>query len=108
LLGEKFAGFDGTISQQPWPKWDPAYLVEDEVEIIIQINGKLRHKITAKKDLPQDELEKQATSSAKIQKAIAGKAIRKIVVVPNKLVNLVVSSLRFGNGTIGLLVVLVA
>jgi leucyl-tRNA synthetase len=90
LLGEKFAGFDGTISQQPWPKWDPAYLVEDEVEIIIQINGKLRHKITAKKDLPQDELEKQATSSAKIQQAIAGKAIRKVVVVPNKLVNLVV------------------
>ena len=91
LLGKKFDGFDGTISQQPWPKWDPAYLVEDEVEIIIQINGKLRHKILAKKDLPQDELEKQATSSAKIQKAIAGKAIRKIVVVPNKLVNLVVS-----------------
>ena len=90
LLGEKFAGFHGTISQQPWPKWDPAYLVEDEVEIIIQINGKLRHKITAKKDLPQDELEKKATSSDKIQQAIAGKAIRKVVIVPNKLVNLVV------------------
>jgi leucyl-tRNA synthetase len=90
LLGEKFAGFEGTISQLPWQKWDPAYLVEDEVEIIIQINGKLRHKITAKKDLPQDELEKQATSSAKIQQAIAGKTVRKVVVVPNKLINLVI------------------
>jgi leucyl-tRNA synthetase len=90
LLGEKFDGFEGTISQLPWLKWDPAYLVEDEVEIIIQINGKLRHKITAKKDLPQDELEKQATSSAKIQQAIAGKTVRKVVVVPNKLINLVI------------------
>jgi leucyl-tRNA synthetase len=90
LLSGKFAGFEGTISQQPWPRWDPAFLAEDEVEIIIQINGKLRHKITAKKDLPNDELEKLAVSSAKIREAIAGKNVRRIVVVPNKLVNLVV------------------
>jgi leucyl-tRNA synthetase len=90
LLGKKFAGFEGTISQQAWPKWDPAFLMEDQVEIVIQINGKLRHKILARKDLPDAELEKLAVAPAKIQEALVGKQVRKVVVVPNKLVNLVV------------------
>jgi leucyl-tRNA synthetase len=90
LLGKRFAGFEGMISQQAWPKWDPAFLMEDEVEIVIQINGKLRHKILARKDLPDAELEKLAVAPAKIQEALVGKQVRKVVVVPNKLVNFVV------------------
>jgi len=90
LLGKKFSGFEGTISRLAWRKWDPAFLMEEEVEIVIQINGKLRHKIMAKKDLPDAELERLAISPPKIQEALAGRQVRKVVVVPNKLVNLVV------------------
>ena len=88
-LGQKFPGVQSDITQHAWPSFDPAQLIEDEVEIIIQINGKLRDKIVVPLDISDEELKAAALASAKIQEHLAGKTIRKVVVVPKKLVNIV-------------------
>ena len=75
---------------QSWPVFDPQYLIEDEVEIVLQINGKLRDKLVVKKDAPPSEIEAAALVAPKIVEMTAGKTIRKVVVVPGKLVNIVV------------------
>jgi leucyl-tRNA synthetase len=90
-LGTKFAGFEGMACQQSWPVWRDEFLAQEEVEIVIQINGKLRDKVTVKKDLGKAELEQVALASAKVQEATRDKAIRKIVAVPNKVVNVVIN-----------------
>jgi leucyl-tRNA synthetase len=89
-LGTSFSGFEGLVCEQPWPKWREEFLTEEEVEIIIQINGKLRDKLSVKKDLENAELERAALASPKVREAIREKSVRKIIVVPNKLVNFVV------------------
>ena len=78
------------LSREPWPAYDPALLVEDEIEIPIQVNGKLRDKIVVKKEATKDEVEAAARASTKIAEWTAGKEIKKVVVVPGKLVNIVV------------------
>jgi leucyl-tRNA synthetase len=88
-LSGRFAGFAGLVSQQPWPEWNEEYLAEDQVEVIIQVNGKLRDKMTVAKDLDETSLEKLALTSAKVQENLSGKTIRKVVVIPNRIVNLV-------------------
>jgi leucyl-tRNA synthetase len=88
-LGDKFPGAGGEIAAQRWPKYDEALLVEDEIEIVLQVNGKLRDKITVSLDATNAEIEAAALASPKVQKAIAGQTIRKVVVVPKKLVNVV-------------------
>jgi leucyl-tRNA synthetase len=90
-LGQRFSIFSGQISQQPWPGWDAAYLIEDEVEIIVQVNGKLRDKIAVRKDLDNKALEELALAAPKVKESTAGKTVRKIVIVPNRVVNVVVS-----------------
>jgi leucyl-tRNA synthetase len=90
-LSTRFPGFVGLVSEQPWPSWKEEYLVESEVEVIIQVNGKLRDKMTVAKDLDEASLEKLARASAKVQESLKGKDVRKVVVVPNKIVNLVAS-----------------
>jgi len=77
------------LPYQPWPVFDPALLVEDTLELPVQVNGKLRGKILIPRGTPQPDIEKAALSSPKVQGFIAGKTIRKIIVVPNKLVNIV-------------------
>ena len=77
------------VSSQPWPGYNPEYLIEDEVEIVLQINGKLRDKLLVKKDALPAEIEAAALAAPKIVELIEGKTIRKIVVVPGKLVNIV-------------------
>jgi leucyl-tRNA synthetase len=89
-LSSRLTGFDGLASQQDWPKWNDAFLAEDEVEIIVQINGKLRDKMTVRKGSAIAELERVALDSPKIQEATRGKTVRKMIVIPNKLVNIVV------------------
>jgi leucyl-tRNA synthetase len=84
-------GFGGTVANAPWPVFDESYLIEDEVEIPIQINGKLRDKIVVKKDAPKDAVEAAARGSAKIAEWTAGREIKKVIVVPGKLVNIVVA-----------------
>ncbi|MDC4258119.1 leucine--tRNA ligase [Enterococcus faecium] len=82
-------GNDGGISYAPWPTYDEAALVEDEVEVVFQVNGKVRAKSNVPRDLGKDELEKAALANEIVQEYIAGKTVRKVIAVPNKLVNIV-------------------
>ena len=82
-------GGAGLVANAPWPDVDPAMLVEDEVTVAVQVNGKLRDTITVAKGLGKDELEALATSSGKIQAFLAGAAPKKVIVVPDRLVNIV-------------------
>jgi leucyl-tRNA synthetase len=92
-LWERLAEFGdarGDVSQQSWPAYDEHLLIEDEVEIVIQINGKLRERMKMPIVATEEELKAVALSNPKIQDRIAGKAVRKVIVVPKKLVNIVV------------------
>jgi leucyl-tRNA synthetase len=80
----------GLIADASWPEVDPALLVEDEVTIAVQIKGKLRDTLTVAKGLPNEELERLALASDKVQRSLDGAPIRKVIVVPDRLVNLVV------------------
>jgi leucyl-tRNA synthetase len=82
-------GETGLIADAAWPSVDPALLVEDEVTIAIQVLGKLRDTITVAKGLPREELEALALASDKVQRALDGKLVKKVIVVPDRLVNLV-------------------
>lgn len=82
-------GYQRTISYEEWPEYDESKLVEDEVEIAIQIMGKVRSKINVERDISKDELQKQALEDEKIQESLEGTTIRKVIVVPGKLVNIV-------------------
>lgn len=82
-------GYDDTIAYQSWPKYDEAKLVEDEIEIVIQILGKNRAKIMVNKNATKEEIEELALANETIKEKIADKTIRKVIVVPGKLVNIV-------------------
>ena len=83
------AGQEGLIASAPWPEVDPALLVEDEVTIAIQHKGKLRDTLTAPKGASKEALEEMALASEKVQRSLDGAAVRKIIVVPDRLVNIV-------------------
>ena len=83
-------GRTGPVFKQPWPAYDPELARDAEAEIVIQVNGKVRGRILAAFGTPNEALEKSALSDAKIQSYLNGKQIVKIVVVPDKLVNIVV------------------
>lgn len=87
-LWEKL-GHEGGISYVAWPTYDEAALVENEVEVIVQVNGKLKAKLTVARDTPQEKMEELAMNEEKVQNAIEGKTVRKVIVIPNKLVNIV-------------------
>jgi len=74
----------------PWPKFDPAMLVEDTLEIPVQVNGKLRDVIKVPANATPSEIEAAAKQAEKVQPFLAGKTIKKVIVVPRKLVNIVV------------------
>ncbi len=78
-----------SLPYQPWPKFDPMLLVESEIEIPVQVNGKLRDVIKVPANADNAALEAAAKASVKVQSFIAGKTIKKIIVVPKKLVNLI-------------------
>jgi len=83
------SGEEGLIADTAWPEADPALLVEDEVTIAVQVNGKLRDTLTAPKGTPRESLEEMALASEKVVRLLEGKAPRKVIVVPDRLVNLV-------------------
>lgn len=83
-------GESDTITYQPWPTYDPKALVEDEVEMIVQVNGKVRAKIKMAKDTDRDEAQQLALANEHVKKFTDGKDIKKVIVVPNKIVNIVV------------------
>jgi leucyl-tRNA synthetase len=83
-------GNKSLIAGQPWPSHDPALLVDDEVTIAVQVMGKLRDTLTAAKGAPEDQLEALALASEKVQRAMDGAAPKKVIVVPDRLVNIVI------------------
>jgi leucyl-tRNA synthetase len=85
MLGEK-----GSLLRTPWPKYDPALAKEEEIEIPVQINGKLRSLIVVPADSLEDVIRERALSDEKIKAAIAGKQVVKVIVVPGKLASIVV------------------
>jgi leucyl-tRNA synthetase len=83
------AGREGLIADAPWPDADPALLVEDEVTIAVQVNGKLRDTLTVARGSPREALEELALASEKVARILDGNPPRKVIVVPDRLVNLV-------------------
>jgi leucyl-tRNA synthetase len=88
-LGAGFPNELPDIAQQTWPEYDATLLIEDEVEIVVQINGKMRARLKVATDANEETLKKAALALPKIAESLAGKEIRKVVIVPNKLVNIV-------------------
>ena len=82
-------GGDGMVADAPWPAVDPALLVEDEVTIAVQHKGKLRDTLTAPKGCSREDLEAMALASEKVQRSLDGAEVRKVIVVPDRLVNIV-------------------
>jgi leucyl-tRNA synthetase len=91
-LHAKLGGGDdvSTLAYEPWPKFDPALLVEETIEIPVQVNGKLRDKIVVPAGASQAELEAAALASEKVRQFMGAKPVRKVIVVPKRLVNIVV------------------
>jgi len=84
LLGEA-----GMIADAPWPTFDPALLIDEEVTLAVQVNGKLRDTVTAPRGLDRASVEALALASGKVQRQLGGTSPRKIIVVPDRLVNIV-------------------
>ena len=89
-LNTRFSDAHGDMTEQPWPEYNERLLAEEEVEIVIQINGKLRDRMKMSVLATEEELRTAALSSPKIQDRITGKTVRNVIVVPKKLVNIVV------------------
>jgi leucyl-tRNA synthetase len=85
MLGETTS-----LLRAPWPKYDAALAKEDEIEIPVQVNGKLRGRIVVPADAPESDVRARAQADEKISASIAGKQVVKVIVVPGKLVNIVV------------------
>jgi leucyl-tRNA synthetase len=84
-------GHDGTLAYEPWPTYDPALLVDAEVEIPVQVNGKLKARLLAPADADEAALEALARADEKVAALLEGKDLRKVVIKPGKLVNFVVA-----------------
>jgi len=84
-------GHSSSLAHQPWPSYDEALTRADEIEIPVQVNGKLRSKVIVPADIDEDGLKAAALADERIKSLIEGKQIRKVIVVPGKLVNIVVS-----------------
>jgi leucyl-tRNA synthetase len=82
-------GGEGLVAMADWPKFDPSLLVEEEVTLAVQVNGKLRDTLTAPRGLGREEAEALALASEKVQRQLAGASPRKVIVVPDRLVNIV-------------------
>ena len=90
-LGEKFPRFENRASSEPWPIYDERFLTVDEMEYGVQVNGKVRDRMHARKDASDAELEGSALAAPKVREAIAGKRVSKIIIVRGKLVNIVLA-----------------
>lgn len=82
-------GNEESLTNAPWPTYDESALIEDEVEVVFQVNGKVRAKLNIPRGMSKEELEEKALGAQEIQSFIEGKTVRKVIVVPDKLVNIV-------------------
>ncbi|WP_046176647.1 leucine--tRNA ligase [Domibacillus indicus] len=87
-LWEKL-GHSGTITYEAWPAFDESKLIDDEVEIVLQVNGKVKAKLMVSKDATREQMEEIAMQNDKFKEELSGKTIRKVIAVPGKLVNVV-------------------
>ena len=83
-------GKEGSVFNISWPAYDESALVQDEVEVIVQVNGKLRAKVSMDANISREDMEKVAMEDEKVKAAIEGKNVVKVIAVPKKLVNIVV------------------
>ncbi len=89
-LGNTFSSVEKqTLCNQAWPEFDEVRLIEDEIEIVLQVNGKVRDKMFIPNDAAKEDVEKQALESERVQSFIEGLTVRKVIVVPGRLVNIV-------------------
>ena len=82
-------GHDYSVHQQPWPSYDPALAVADTIELPVQVDGKLRDRLVVTRDTPAEEIERLALASEHVQRYLDGRAPRRVIQVPGKLVNVV-------------------
>lgn len=82
-------GHEETITYEAWPSYDETKLEEEEVQVVLQVMGKVRAKVQVEKDMEESDLEELALQNEKIQPWLEGKTVRKVIVIPNKLVNIV-------------------
>jgi leucyl-tRNA synthetase len=90
-LGAKFDDGQGDITEQSWPDYNEQLLVEDEIEIVVQVNGKVRDRMKMSILATEDEMKAAALANPKIRKLVAEKTIRKVVAIPKKLVSIAAS-----------------
>ncbi len=83
-------GHEPTVAKAGWPRADAALLVQDEVTCVVQVQGKVRAKLSVAPDVTESELEAQAMADANVQRAIAGQTVRKVIIRAPKVVNIVV------------------
>jgi leucyl-tRNA synthetase len=83
-------GGSKSIFNEPWPQWDEALTKEDEIELVVQINGKLRNRIMIPSDMDEDAVRDKALQDKKIAQYIDDKPVKKIIVIKRKLVNIVI------------------
>lgn len=88
-LWERLGGVD-SVHQQAWPIYDPARMVEDQVELVVQINGKIRDRVIVAADADEEAIKADVLSRERVQAGFDGKTVQKVVVVPGRLVNIVV------------------
>ncbi|MDX1610605.1 MAG: leucine--tRNA ligase, partial [Halofilum sp. (in: g-proteobacteria)] len=84
-------GHERAVVEMPWPEVDPSALVRDQVDLVVQVNGKLRGRIQVPADAPEDDLRAAALAQENVQRHTEGKQVRKVIVVPGKLINVVVA-----------------
>ncbi len=89
--GWALLGHSGLVADAPWPVADPALLVDDAVTMAVQVNGKRRGEITVPRDAPDDQVQHAALADAAVARALDGQSVRKVIVVPNRIVNIVAS-----------------
>ena len=92
-LGEELwslLGHDNTLAYEPWPTYELELTKNDEITVVVQVNGKIRDKLLVANNTSKEELEKLALASEKIIANLDGKTPKKVIVVPNKLVSIVI------------------
>ena len=85
-------GHSEAVINESWPTVDKSALVRDEIEMVIQVNGKVRGRITVPANSDKSALENEALNHENIQKHIDGKSVKKVIVVPKKLINIVIGA----------------
>jgi leucyl-tRNA synthetase len=89
LAVEQRLGHEESLAHEPWPAYDEALLAEETVELAVQVNGKVRGRVSVAADAAEDDIVAAALAEEKVAAAVAGKRIVKRIVVPGRLVNLV-------------------